>query len=844
MIAKRIKREKASSFQRLSAYITTQPDIALGNELERTVSYITGEDRDGLIVSDDLSDLGMPGVAVAVDPVDAEWLGMVDEGWDGAELAGSAEQPHRVGQVRITNCDDVDVAGATAEIQAVQARNTRSKADKTYHLVFSFPAGEQPTAEQLVDIEDALCSAIGLGEHQRISAVHHDTENLHVHVAINKVHPRTYRNVEPYFDMPKLQEACIAAEIKHGLTRTNHGIKAETRAAKKAVPSGAPTDAAEFLMWVKERAAPILRGSASWSEANRHLSRHGLEVRLLGAGAVLSAPGSDVSVKASDVGREFSLAGLSRRWGEWESAHSGPAHQDVDADDGRLAPRAADMEAHAGRQSATAWMRANVPGIVTSALNWEDLHEKLAQHGVEVRRQKSGVVFVAVAQGRAVAGGGVADECKYSRLARRFGPFVGKDGARHPDPAADQGYTAQPLQKHSKGKELFAAYLVGRAAALAERKRARDSLNGQHTAYRAELARWYAERRASIRKRNGLTRSGKAAELADLERERVEEFERHREVVAEQRKEIAASHPLLTWMAFLQQRAGDGDTVALAILRSRTKAAQKFSSEFLTASTADDAKDIVLPKLAPKVSKSGALFYRTRDGGTVVDQARSVDIQEGSLGAAALAVLIAAEKFKGTQLAVEGSSEFKRQVAQAAAVCGLDVPFEDPALEAVKNHYQTARQVMAEGKSFTGGKAEDFGSPDVRVDLPEDMAKRLGVVDEAALNPADARAARGMPPEEAVAEYVKERNEKRQKMYDIAYHRPWEPTDLGPFEYHGRRRLAGQADVVLLKGEQGVLVKMVSPAQMAKASTFAVGQIIQIDGQGRFSDRQAKSRRK
>ena len=70
-----------------------------------------------------------------------------------------------------------------------KALNVRAKGDKTYHLVVSFPPGEHPTADQLRDIEDELCAAIGLADHQRISAVHTDTDHLHIHVAISKIHP-------------------------------------------------------------------------------------------------------------------------------------------------------------------------------------------------------------------------------------------------------------------------------------------------------------------------------------------------------------------------------------------------------------------------------------------------------------------------------------------------------------------------------------------------------------------------------------------------------------------------------------------------------------------------------
>src|SRR5687768_18372381 len=70
----------------------------------------------------------------------------------------------KVGGVRVTNCHTDDPAAATTLIEATQAANTRSKTDKTYHLVFSFPPGEEPDLKTLHKIEDELVAAIGYAD--------------------------------------------------------------------------------------------------------------------------------------------------------------------------------------------------------------------------------------------------------------------------------------------------------------------------------------------------------------------------------------------------------------------------------------------------------------------------------------------------------------------------------------------------------------------------------------------------------------------------------------------------------------------------------------------------------
>ena len=84
----------------------------------------------------------------------------------------------RVGKVRVTNCHSEDPVWAKHEITATQEKNKRAKGDKSYHLIISFAPGENPDPDILKIIEDRVVSSVGLSKHQRISAVHHDTDNL------------------------------------------------------------------------------------------------------------------------------------------------------------------------------------------------------------------------------------------------------------------------------------------------------------------------------------------------------------------------------------------------------------------------------------------------------------------------------------------------------------------------------------------------------------------------------------------------------------------------------------------------------------------------------------------
>ena len=251
-----------------------------------------------------------------------------------AYILDAEHEGEKVAWARVSNCVSDDPGWAVKEIIATQGRNTRSQRDKSYHLVVSFPEGERPTREQLEDIEDRLCEAIGFGEHQRVSAVHQNTDNWHLHIAINSVHPTSFRNVAPFQDHFRLQEACADLEMKHGLIRDNHAEprKERNRSNGRAQDFEARTGGQSFLAWVRENAAPALTAAGDtgqgWAPLHEAASAHGLVLKLRGAGLVIGhASDSRLHVKASDVDRGLSLKALTDRLGTFEPAgsHAAPA---------------------------------------------------------------------------------------------------------------------------------------------------------------------------------------------------------------------------------------------------------------------------------------------------------------------------------------------------------------------------------------------------------------------------------------------------------------------------------------------------------------------------------------
>jgi hypothetical protein len=232
-------------------------------------------------------------------------------------LTDTKDRTERIHQIRITNCQATTIDGAIAEVLATQHLNQTAKSDKTYHLLISFPSGEVPVLDVLRKIEDRVCAAVGLADHQRISALHHDTDHLHCHIAISKIHPITHRMNEPYRAYHKLGQVSDALEIEFGLQRTNHmprRLLSEGKARDMELHSGIES----LVTWIRKTCAEGLQAATSWRQVHQILEASDLELRERGNGFVLVA-GDGTVVKASTVARALSKVQLERRLGPFEA---------------------------------------------------------------------------------------------------------------------------------------------------------------------------------------------------------------------------------------------------------------------------------------------------------------------------------------------------------------------------------------------------------------------------------------------------------------------------------------------------------------------------------------------
>lgn len=233
-------------------------------------------------------------------------------------ITDTQSKNERVGAVTVANCHSDRPDVAITEVMNTQAQNKRSAADKTYHLIVSFRAGEQPSEAVLKAIEARICDGLGFGEHQRVSAVHHDTDNLHIHIAINKIHPTRYTTHEPYYPHKELAKLCEKLEQEFGLEPDNHKankLGSQNRAEDMERHAGIES----LLGWIKRECQEQIQGAQSWTELHQVMQANGLEIHQRGNGLVITAE-DGTTVKASSIGRDYSKNKLEARFGAFESS--------------------------------------------------------------------------------------------------------------------------------------------------------------------------------------------------------------------------------------------------------------------------------------------------------------------------------------------------------------------------------------------------------------------------------------------------------------------------------------------------------------------------------------------
>ena len=221
---------------------------------------------------------------------------------------------------------------AAYEMESVAIENVRCKFP-AFHFILSWREMESPTNEQVDEAVKIALEELDLQDCQALWALQSDTDNLHVHVAVNRISPETYRAIHPANGWTKkaLEKAARKIEFAQGweIEKTgrykvdDNGNVQEKHEAEhrrdlsqsaRDVEAHTGKDSVERI--AKREIAQILQTAASWSELHRRLAKHGFALERKGNGAVLRL--ENTFVKLSNVSRECGFSKLKARLGDFQ----------------------------------------------------------------------------------------------------------------------------------------------------------------------------------------------------------------------------------------------------------------------------------------------------------------------------------------------------------------------------------------------------------------------------------------------------------------------------------------------------------------------------------------------
>lgn len=261
---------------------------------------------------------------------------------------------HSAGAVLHIGMQNVNAAETAArEMEALALENTRSK-NPAMHFILSWREMEVPTAQQVDEAVQIALHELDLQGCQALWALQSDTENLHVHVMVNRIDPETYRAIQPAGNWTKkaLERAARKIELAQGwqIEQTGrydvvngHVVEKEQKApelTQRARDIEAHTGAQSWERIAKQNVGVLLKNASSWSELHQGLGELGFSLERKGSGAVLvwrGDSGKVNAVKLSTVDRGSSLKKLEARLGAFQERTEGMKQEvSVNAQNGVL----------------------------------------------------------------------------------------------------------------------------------------------------------------------------------------------------------------------------------------------------------------------------------------------------------------------------------------------------------------------------------------------------------------------------------------------------------------------------------------------------------------------------
>lgn len=236
-----------------------------------------------------------------------------------------------------------------------------------------------------------------------------------------------------------------------------------------------------------------------------------------------------------------------------------------------LSEKATLIETHTGQQSFESYAkgrRDSILHLLTVATDWQTLHEGLARHGLVIRPRGNGLILADRHNQRHTAKASMVDRAlALKKLEEKFGLYL---PARNLEKIPEQSrYQATPLHRSPERGALYAEYQQG----IEKRKSGLATVKDQEGAAIVAIKEKWAAKRRELERLN-IAKKNRLGLLQLAHKHKVEEIARAKLPFQSTREDIRGEVPFTSWNGFLQYKAGQGNEIALAILRSKQKTAE------------------------------------------------------------------------------------------------------------------------------------------------------------------------------------------------------------------------------------------------------------------------------
>jgi hypothetical protein len=118
-------------------------------------------------------------------------------------------------KIAFTDCINLaSVETATLEMESLASLNKLS-ADPVMHLLLCWQENETPTPEQALEAVRITLDELNLSQCQAVYSLHQNTDNLHLHICVNRIDPETHRAIDPAHGWTRNGMERAARRIEH-----------------------------------------------------------------------------------------------------------------------------------------------------------------------------------------------------------------------------------------------------------------------------------------------------------------------------------------------------------------------------------------------------------------------------------------------------------------------------------------------------------------------------------------------------------------------------------------------------------------------------------------------------